>query len=137
MPGADLARDRAFGQEGRMTALDRVWAWQSGSQTQRTVGSLNGMGDFGCGFEETFIRSPLSKIRSATSSTSQWPMISSRIPTVPRSKGPFLASSLGCLISHPAWSCACPSLSISGSPLRRSSVSSGPAGPVPPMCHPG
>jgi SAM-dependent methyltransferase len=68
MPETDLARDRAFGQEGRMTAVDRAGVWLSGSQTRRTVGSLNGkdVGDFGCGFDATFIRRFLGKIRSAT-----------------------------------------------------------------------
>jgi SAM-dependent methyltransferase len=68
MAGADVARDTAFGQEGRITAVDRAGVWLSGWQIRRTVGSLDGkdVGDFGCGFEATYMRSVLAQVRSAT-----------------------------------------------------------------------
>jgi len=68
MAGADVARDTAFGQEGRITAVDRAGVWLSGRQIRRTVGSVDGkdVGDFGCGFEATYMRSVLAKVRSAT-----------------------------------------------------------------------
>lgn len=68
MADADLARDTAFGQEGTTTAVDRAGVWLSGHQIRRTVGSIRGkdVGDFGCGFEATYMRSVLAKVRSAT-----------------------------------------------------------------------
>jgi SAM-dependent methyltransferase len=68
MAGADVARDTAFGQEGRITAVDRAGVWLSGRQIRRTVGSLDGkdVADIGCGFEATYMRSVLAKVRRAT-----------------------------------------------------------------------
>ena len=68
MTGADVDRDTAFGQEGRITAVDRAGVWLSGHQIRRTVGSIEGkdVGDFGCGFEATYMRSVFAKVRSAT-----------------------------------------------------------------------
>jgi SAM-dependent methyltransferase len=68
MTGADVDRDTAFGQEGRITAVDRAGVWLSGHQIRRTVGSIEGkdVGDFGCGFEATYMRSVLAQVRSAT-----------------------------------------------------------------------
>jgi SAM-dependent methyltransferase len=68
MARADVTRDTAFGQEGRITAVDRAGVWLSGHQIRRTVGSIDGkdVGDFGCGFEATYMRSVLAKVRSAT-----------------------------------------------------------------------
>ena len=68
MAGTDVARDTAFGQEGRITAVDRAGVWLSGRQIRRTVGRIDGkdVGDFGCGFEATYMRSVLAKLRSAT-----------------------------------------------------------------------
>ena len=68
MPDADLARDTAFGQDGRTTAVDRAGVWLSGHQIRRTVGRIDGkdVGDFGCGFEATYMRSVLARVRSAT-----------------------------------------------------------------------
>jgi len=68
MAGTDVARDTAFGQEGRITAVDRAGVWLSGRQIRRTVGRIDGkdVGDFGCGFEATYMRSVLAKVRSAT-----------------------------------------------------------------------
>ena len=68
MTGTDLDRDTAFGQEGRITTVDRAGVWLSGHQIRRTVGSIEGkdVGDFGCGFEATYMRSVLPQVRSAT-----------------------------------------------------------------------
>jgi SAM-dependent methyltransferase len=56
MAGADVARDTAFGQEGRITAVDRAGVWLSGRQIRRTVGSI----------DATYMRSVLARVRSAT-----------------------------------------------------------------------
>jgi SAM-dependent methyltransferase len=68
MPNGEPARDTAFGQDGRTTAVDRFGVWLSGHQIRRTVGSIDGkdVGDFGCGFEATYMRSVLARVRSAT-----------------------------------------------------------------------
>jgi SAM-dependent methyltransferase len=65
--GADIARDASFGQQGKITAVDRAGVWLSGHQIRRTVGSLDGkaVGDFGCGYEATFMRSVLGRVKSA------------------------------------------------------------------------
>lgn len=68
MADTDLARDTSFGQEGRMTAVDRAGVWLSGHQIRRTVGSIDGkdVGDFGCGFQATYMRTVLAQVKSAT-----------------------------------------------------------------------
>ena len=68
MPDADLAGDMAFGQDGRLTFVDRAGVWLSGHQIRRTVGSIDGkdVADFGCGFEATYMRSVLARVGSAT-----------------------------------------------------------------------
>jgi SAM-dependent methyltransferase len=50
------------------TFVGRANVWLSGHQIRRTAGSLDGkdVGDFGCGFEATFMRSVLSKVSTAT-----------------------------------------------------------------------
>jgi SAM-dependent methyltransferase len=68
MADTDVARDTAFGQEGRITAVDRAGVWLSGHQIRRTVGGIEGkdVGDFGCGFQATYMRTVLAQVRSAT-----------------------------------------------------------------------
>jgi SAM-dependent methyltransferase len=68
MADTDLARDTAFGQEGKITAVDRAGVWLSGHQIRRTVGGIEGkdVGDFGCGFQATYMRTVLAQVRSAT-----------------------------------------------------------------------
>jgi SAM-dependent methyltransferase len=68
MADTDLARDTAFGQEGKITAVDRAGVWLSGHQIRRTVGGIEGkdVGDFGCGFQATYMRRVLAQVRSAT-----------------------------------------------------------------------
>jgi len=68
MADTDVAREAAFGQEGRITAVDRAGVWLSGHQIRRTVGRIDGkdVGDFGCGFQASYMRTVLGKVRSAT-----------------------------------------------------------------------
>jgi SAM-dependent methyltransferase len=68
MADTDIGRDTAFGQEGSITAVDRAGVWLSGHQIRRTVGSIDGkdVGDFGCGFQATYMRTVLGKVKSAT-----------------------------------------------------------------------
>jgi 2-polyprenyl-3-methyl-5-hydroxy-6-metoxy-1,4-benzoquinol methylase len=68
MADTEVARDTAFGQEGKITAVDRAGVWLSGRQIRRTVGGIDGkdVGDFGCGFQATYMRTVLARVRSAT-----------------------------------------------------------------------
>ena len=68
MADTDVSREAAFGQEGRITGVDRAGVWLSGHQIRRAVGSLEGkdVGDFGCGFQATYMRTVLDTVRSAT-----------------------------------------------------------------------
>ena len=68
MADTDVSREAAFGQAGRITGVDRAGVWLSGHQIRRTVGSLDGkdVGDFGCGFQATYMRTVLDTVRSAT-----------------------------------------------------------------------
>jgi SAM-dependent methyltransferase len=68
MADTDVSREAAFGQEGRFTGVDRAGVWLSGHQIRRAVGSLEGkdVGDFGCGFQATYMRTVLDEVRSAT-----------------------------------------------------------------------
>ena len=68
MADTDVARDTAFGQEGKTTTVDRAGVWLSGHQIRRTVGGIEGkdVGDFGCGFQATYMRTVLAQVGSAT-----------------------------------------------------------------------
>ena len=68
MADTDVARDASFGQEGRITAVDRAGVWLSGHQIRRTAGRIDGkdVADVGCGFQATYMRTVLGKVRSAT-----------------------------------------------------------------------
>lgn len=68
MTGTELAREAAFGQKAKPTFIDRAGVWLSGHQIRRTVGSVDGkdVADFGCGFDATYMRSVLGRVRSAT-----------------------------------------------------------------------
>jgi SAM-dependent methyltransferase len=68
MADTDVSREAAFGQAGRITGVDRAGVWLSGHQIRRAVGSLEGqdVGDFGCGFQATYMRTVLDEVRSAT-----------------------------------------------------------------------
>jgi SAM-dependent methyltransferase len=65
---ADASRTASFGQEHAMSPVDRIGVWLSGHQLRRTVGKLDGLdvADFGCGYDATFMRSVLPKVRTAT-----------------------------------------------------------------------
>jgi SAM-dependent methyltransferase len=67
MPEAST-REASFGQHGRITVVDRFGVWLSKVQIRRMVGSLAGkdVGDFGCGYEATFMRNVMDDVRSAT-----------------------------------------------------------------------
>jgi SAM-dependent methyltransferase len=60
-------RDRAFGQNYRPTAVDRFGVWLSARQIRRYAGSMAGkrIGDFGCGYHATFVRSVLPEVDQA------------------------------------------------------------------------
>lgn len=68
MADTDVARDAAFGQDGKITPVDRAGVWLSGHQIRRTAGHLDGkdVGDFGCGFQATYMRTVLAQVKSAT-----------------------------------------------------------------------
>lgn len=68
MAGTDVARKASFGQEGRITAVDRAGVWLSGHQIRRAVGRIDGkdVADFGCGFQATYMRTVLGQVKSAT-----------------------------------------------------------------------
>ncbi len=61
-----MTRQEAFGQSGGTTFVDRFGVWLSGRSVRRAVGSfrLADIGDFGCGYEATFVRSILPEAAS-------------------------------------------------------------------------
>ena len=73
MSGEDSAelregqRERAFGQDYEPTIVDRFGVWLSARQIRRHAGSLAGktLGDFGCGFNATFVRAVLPELKQA------------------------------------------------------------------------
>lgn len=66
----DRATDRevSFGQTGAITPVDRFGVWLSKRTIGRVVGGVSGkdVGDFGCGYDATYIRAVLGDVRSAT-----------------------------------------------------------------------
>ena len=60
-------RARAFGQEGRLSAVDRFGVWLSARRIRRYVPSLQGlrMADVGCGYHATFARGVLDSVEHA------------------------------------------------------------------------
>ena len=60
-------RDRAFGQDYTPTLVDRFGVWLSARQIRRYTGPLKGqrLGDFGCGYNATFVRSVLDELDGA------------------------------------------------------------------------
>jgi SAM-dependent methyltransferase len=60
-------RDRAFGQDYTPTLVDRFGVWLSARQIRRYAGPLKGqrLGDFGCGYNATFVRSVLGELDEA------------------------------------------------------------------------
>lgn len=62
------ARSSSFGEAGDVTVVDRFGVWLSKRQIEKVVGPLAGkdVGDIGCGFDATFMRTVLGEVRSAT-----------------------------------------------------------------------
>jgi SAM-dependent methyltransferase len=60
-------RERAFGQDYQPTMVDRFGVWLSARQIRKYSGSLKGkkLGDFGCGYHATFVRSVLPELERA------------------------------------------------------------------------
>jgi SAM-dependent methyltransferase len=60
-------RTRSFGEEYRPTVVDKLGVWLSARQIRNAVGSLRGrrIGDFGCGYQATFVRSVLHEVDHA------------------------------------------------------------------------
>jgi len=60
-------RERAYGQDYRPTVIDRFGVWLSARQIRRCSGSLAGkrIGDFGCGYHATIVRSVVSEVDHA------------------------------------------------------------------------
>jgi SAM-dependent methyltransferase len=63
----DATRARAFGQEGRLSAVDRFGVWLSARRIRRHVPSWRGlrMADVGCGYHATFARGVLDQVEHA------------------------------------------------------------------------
>jgi SAM-dependent methyltransferase len=61
------ARERAFGQGYHPSIMDRFGVWLSARQIRRYTGSLAGkqLGDIGCGYNATFVRSILPELGQA------------------------------------------------------------------------
>ena len=58
------SRDRAYGQDGGPTVVDRFGVWLSSRQLRRSVPSMAGrrVADVGCGYQATFARSVLEQV---------------------------------------------------------------------------
>jgi 2-polyprenyl-3-methyl-5-hydroxy-6-metoxy-1,4-benzoquinol methylase len=63
-----VIREEAFGQTDKTSVVDRFGVWLSGRSVRRATGSLGGidLGDFGCGYHASFVRSVLPAVASAT-----------------------------------------------------------------------
>ena len=61
-------RSSSFGERGDVSVVDRFGVWLSKRQIERVVGPLaaKDVGDIGCGYDATFMRSILPEVRSAT-----------------------------------------------------------------------
>ena len=60
-------RTRSYGQDYRPTIVDRFGVWLSARQIRKWAGPLRhkSIGDFGCGYHATFVRSVLPDVQSA------------------------------------------------------------------------
>jgi len=60
-------RQHAFGEHHAPTPVDLLGVWLSSVRLRRHLGRLDGLrlGDFGCGYNATFTRSVLNRVRSA------------------------------------------------------------------------
>ena len=63
-----MIRREAFGQTDKTSAVDRFGVWLSGRSVCRATGSLRDvdLGDFGCGYHASFVRSVLPEVASTT-----------------------------------------------------------------------
>jgi 2-polyprenyl-3-methyl-5-hydroxy-6-metoxy-1,4-benzoquinol methylase len=61
-------RNRAYGQDHALTAVDRFGVWLSSRRVRRTVGSFSGLRvvDIGCGYHATVARALLPEVASMT-----------------------------------------------------------------------
>lgn len=60
-------RRHSYGQDRQPTVVDKFGVWLSARQIRRYTGSFAGkqLGDFGCGYRATFVRSTLDTLESA------------------------------------------------------------------------
>jgi len=63
----ERVRSAAFGQDHRLSPVDRFGMWLSARAIRRHAGSLAGkrVGDFGCGYEASFVQTVLDELDSA------------------------------------------------------------------------
>ena len=63
----EAVRARSYGQDGRLSVVDRFGIWLSGRAIRRHVKSFAGLsvGDFGCGYDARFVRTVLDEVRDA------------------------------------------------------------------------
>ena len=66
MPSSHV-RDKSYGQDYRLSVLDRFGIWLSSRKIRSAVKNMNGLSvaDFGCGFNASFIRSILGNVKHA------------------------------------------------------------------------
>lgn len=67
MPAPGEAREQSFGQGYEPSPVDRFGVWLSGRRIRRHAGPFRGrrVGDFGCGYHATFVRSVLDEVEHA------------------------------------------------------------------------
>jgi SAM-dependent methyltransferase len=63
-----VGRDHAYGQGHELTFADKFGNWLSAVQMRRAIGSFDGkdVANFGCGYNATFERSIVARVRSLT-----------------------------------------------------------------------
>lgn len=64
---SEQIRTRAFGQDARLSPVDRFGTWLSGRAIHRHIKSFAGLdvGDFGCGYDARFIRTVVDDVNGA------------------------------------------------------------------------
>ena len=63
----DHTRRQAYGQDHKLTVVDRFGVWLSARQIRKYSGALSGkeLGDFGCGYHAAFVRAILPELARA------------------------------------------------------------------------
>ena len=63
----EAVRARSYGQDGRLSVVDRFGIWLSGRAIRRHVKSFAwlSVGDFGCGYDARFVRTVLGEVQEA------------------------------------------------------------------------